>query len=140
MRKFFAALATLLLLAVLAQFFLAATGAFDTADKEEAFGPHKQLGYAVLLYAVLVTVVAAVARVPGRLIGLSGLVAGLALLQGVIRQIARAFDDGASSTAAGEILFGLHAINALAILAVAGMLFRESRELAKSPALARQAT
>ena len=139
MRKVFAGLATLLTLAVVAQFFLAASGAFDTAPNEESFQPHRALGYGIVLFAVLMTLVAALARVPGRLIGMTGLVAGLAVLQGVIRAIASAFGDTGDSTTAGQLIFGLHAVNALVIMAVAGMIARQARELSRSAAPARRA-
>ena len=103
MRRFFAGLATLQMLAVVAQFFLAASGAFDTAPNDESFQPHRALGGGIVLLAVLVTVVAAVARMPGRLIGMSGLVAGLAVVQFVIAAIATraatAAAGGSSSSA-----------------------------------------
>lgn len=134
MRRTFAGLAALLMLAVVAQFFLAASGAFDTAPTDEAFQPHRALGGGVVLIAVLVTVVAAVARMPGRLIGLSGLVAGLAVVQFVIRAIATAFDGTGGSTTAGELVFGLHAVNGLAILAVTGRIARQARQLLSGPA------
>lgn len=127
MRRVFAALASLLVLAVVAQFYLAAAGAFDSAPKDESFNTHRALGYGILLYAVVLTVVAAVARMPGRLIGMTGLAAGLTLLQGLISAFARAFgDDGG---AAGPLVFGLHAVNALAIMAVAGTIARQARNL-----------
>jgi hypothetical protein len=40
MRKAFTGLAILLLMAVVVQFFLAASGAFDTAPNVESFQPH----------------------------------------------------------------------------------------------------
>jgi heme A synthase len=127
MRRAFAAMAALLVLAVVAQFFFAATGAFDTRPKDESFQMHRALGYGILLYAVLLTLVAALARMPGRVIGMAGLAAGLTLLQGVIRAIAAAFDEtGDSSSAAGELVFGLHALNALIIMAVAGIIVRQA--------------
>lgn len=57
----------------------------------------------------MVTVVGATARMPGRIIGIAGGVVGLVLLQVAIAEIA-----GAIGTA-GHIVFGLHALNALAI-------------------------
>ena len=127
MRRVFAALAACELLAVVAQFFLAAGGAFDTAPNEESFQAHRLLGAGIILLAVLVTVVAAAARMPGRLIAMSGLLAGLAVVQVVIGAIATAFDGaGGSSTTAGELVFGLHALNGLAILAVAVRIVREA--------------
>ena len=131
MRRAFAVLATVQVLAVVAQFFLAASGAFDTAPNDESFQPHRMLGSGLLLLALLVTIVAAIARVPGRLIGLSGLVAGLALVQFVIAAIAKAFDDGGASTTAGQLIFGLHAVNGLGIMALAGTVVRQARQLVR---------
>jgi hypothetical protein len=81
-----------------------------------------------------VTVVAAIARVPGRLIGMTAMVAGLGVGQAVIAAIAGALDDtGGTSTRGGELVFGLHAINALAIMAVSGNVARQARALARPP-------
>ena len=130
MRRVFAVLATLLVLVVVAQFFLAASGAFDTAPNDESFQPHRALGYVIVLVAVLLTIVGALARMPSRLIGMSGLVVGLAVVQPVIAALARAFNDtGEASTTAGTVVFGLHAVNGLAILAVAGTVARRARAL-----------
>jgi heme A synthase len=127
------------MLAVVAQFFLAASGAFDTAPNDESFQTHRTLGAGIVLLAVLVTIVAAIARMPGRLIGMSGLVAGLAVVQVVIRAIATAFDGTGGSTTAGELVFGLHAVNGLAILAVAGMIVRQAGQLSRPATPTRQA-
>lgn len=124
MRKAFTALAVLLLLVVVAQFFLAAAGGFQTAPRDESYQPHRVLGYGIVLLAILLTGFAAVARLPGRLIGAAGLVAVLALLQMVIRGIAGAFGD-----TAGPLVFGLHAVNALVIAAVTVRIVRQAREL-----------
>jgi len=131
MRRVFALLASVLVLAVVAQFFLAASGAFDTAPADESFRPHRALGYAILLFSLVVTVVGALARMPGRLIGMTALVAGLVVVQGLIRTVAAAFDDGST---AGTLVFGLHAVNALAIMAVSGNVARRARTLVRSPA------
>jgi hypothetical protein len=130
MRKVFAGLAALLMLAVVVQVFLAAGGAFDTAPKDEAFRPHRALGYVILLLAVVLTVVAALVRMPGRLIGLTGLVAGLVVLQPVIASIADAFGDSGNSTTAGRLVFGLHGVNALVIMFVLSIVVRQARALA----------
>lgn len=133
MRKVFAGLASLLVLVVVAQFFLAASGAFDTAPKDESFQTHRSLGYAVILFAVVLTIVAALARIPGRLIGMTGLVAVLGVGQSLIGAIAGAFNDtGDASTTAGQLVFGLHAINGLLILAVAGTVAQRARALART--------
>jgi hypothetical protein len=133
MRRAFAGLATLLLVAVVAQFFLAASGAFNTAPNDESFAAHRVLGYVIFVFAVLMTLVAALSRMPRRLIGMSGLVAGLTVVQVLIAVLARAFNDtGDTSTTAGQLIFGLHAVNGLAIMAVVGSIARQARGLSKS--------
>jgi heme A synthase len=139
-RKVFALLAALLVSLVVAQFYLAASAAFDTAPNDESFQMHRALGYGVVLLAIVLTIVAALARMPARLIGMTGLVAGLAVVQGLIRALAGAFNDtGDTSTTAGQLVFGLHAINALIILAVAGAVARRARALPRSAVTDRQA-
>ncbi|MEU2031432.1 DUF6220 domain-containing protein [Nocardia amamiensis] len=130
MKRAFTGLAALLLLAVIAQFYLAASGAFDTAPVEESFQPHRTLGYAILVSALVITIAAAVARMPGRLIGLSGLVTGLVIGQSVIREVAKSLGDSSSS----HFVFGVHAINGLAIIAVIGMIVRQSHKISRKPA------
>jgi hypothetical protein len=133
LRRVFALLATLLVLVVVAQFYLAATAAFDTAPKDESFQPHRALGYGIVLFAIVLTIVAALARMPGRLVGMTGLIAGLGILQPVIAVIADAFGDSAdTSTTAGKSVFGLHAVNGLIIMAVAGTVARRARTLSRS--------
>ncbi|MEU6008155.1 DUF6220 domain-containing protein [Streptomyces sp. NPDC047453] len=127
MRKAFAWLAALLMLAVVAQFFLAASGAFDTAPDDESFKPHRALGYGIVLLAVVLTVVAALARMPRRLIGLSGLVVGLGILQPVIAVIAEAFGDSGDTTTAGRLVFGLHAVNGLLMMSVVRTVLQQAR-------------
>ncbi|GAA2884804.1 hypothetical protein GCM10010517_48280 [Streptosporangium fragile] len=134
MRRVFVALAGLLLLMIVAQFYLAAAGGFDTAPKEESFSAHRMLGMAVPLVSILVTAAAALSRAPGRLVALSALPAGLGVLQILIKVIADGLGgvDGATSTA-GFVVFGLHAINALAIMGVSGEVFRRARTLSGAP-------
>lgn len=118
MRKVFTGLAGLLMLAVVVQFFLAAVGAFDTAPNDESFGSHRALGYAIVPLALLLTLIGALARVPGRLVARAAVIVGLAVLQGVIAIVA---------DATNEVVFGLHALNALAIMGAAGAVLRGSR-------------
>jgi heme A synthase len=127
MKKVFAGLASLLLIAEVAQFYLAASGAFDNAPMEDAFALHRVLGYSILLFAVVSTVVAALARVPGRLIGMAALIAGLVLVQSLIREVAKSFGEGSE---AGHLVFGMHAINALAIVGVTAWVAQRSRRIA----------
>lgn len=130
MRRAFTGFATVLVLAVVAQFFLAAVGAFSSAPTDESFAMHRALGYGILLLAVLATILGAVARLPGRLIGLTGLVAGLTIVQGLISAIANAVGGpGDATTTAGQLIFGLHAVNALAIMGLTGNIVRQARAL-----------
>jgi hypothetical protein len=131
-RRLFAGLATLLALAVVVQFYLAASGAFSTAPDDESFRPHRASGYVIFLLPILMTIIGALARMPGRLIGMAG--------QVVIAVLARALDGtGGTSTTAGQLVFGLHAVNGLIILAVAGNLARKARALSRSAPSARPA-
>ncbi|TDD98983.1 DUF6220 domain-containing protein [Jiangella asiatica] len=125
MRKVFTGLAGLLLLAVVTQFFLAAVGAFDTGPDDESFDIHRQLGYAIVPMALVLTLVGALARMPGRFVARAALVAGLAVLQGVIAMVADSTND---------VVFGLHALNALAITGAVGALLRGSRSPAQPSA------
>ncbi|TDC47608.1 hypothetical protein E1212_23735 [Jiangella ureilytica] len=132
MRKVFLGFASLMLAAVVVQFYLAAVGAFDDAPRDEAFGAHAMVGTSLLLLAVLATIVAALARVGGRLIGMTAAIAGLTLLQSLIRVLADALNDGDTSTTAGQLVFGLHALNGLAIGGLAGNVLVEARKAAKT--------
>ena len=132
MRKAFSGLATLLVLVVIAQFFFAAVGAFSTAPHDESYRPHHALGYVIFLLPVVMTIIAALARMPGRLIGMPALVAGLTAVQVLIAELAKEIGDTGNSTTAGSLISGLHAVNGLAILATAGMIVWQARTLSKA--------
>jgi Family of unknown function (DUF6220) len=127
-RKIFAGLAALQVAVLATQFFLAASGAFDTAPNEEAFQPHRALGFGIVVLAMLLTILAALARMPRRIIGMTGLIVALAAVQGLIRAIASALADG-SGSGTGRLVFGLHAVNALVIFALAMNVARSARAL-----------
>lgn len=137
MRKAFSAATALLLLLVVTQFFLAGAGAFDNAPRDESFPLHRILGNVVMVLAVVLTILAAAARLPGRLIATTALIAGLCVLQPVIANVARVVEGPThSGGTAGALVFGLHAVNALVILGVATSAHRQARGLAR-PAAAR---
>lgn len=115
MRKLYVGVAGLLVAALAVQFFLAAVGAFDAAPRTEAFNPHRTLGYLLLLLSLVATGAGALARAPGRLIGQTAVIVGLAVVQPVIAVVARAVEDSGSGTAS-TLVFGLHALTALAML------------------------
>jgi hypothetical protein len=130
MRKLFTGLTALLLLAVVIQFFLAGSGAFDPASNDESFAPHRALGYLTVVLTLVTAVVGALARVPGRVLGLTMVVLGLVVLQPVLASVAGGLGEGSSATTAGSLVSGLHALNAVAIVAVLGTVVRRSRVLA----------
>ncbi len=135
MRRVYLGLAALLMLAVVAQFYLAAVGAFDRPRTDDSFTLHAMVGMMVPVIALLATGAAALARAPGRLIGRTVLPAGLAIVQALLAELAKAFDNADdTTTAAGLIIFGLHGLNALAIMGTSGMVLRGAQELAKAPA------
>lgn len=121
MRKAFAGLATLLLLVVVAQFYFAASGGFSTGPDRAAYRPHHALGYVIFLLPMAMAVVAALARMPRRLTWLAVLVTGLATVEVVIAKVAMA-----SSSAVGGLVFGLHAVCGIALLAATWTIFRQA--------------
>jgi hypothetical protein len=134
-RRVYTALTGLLLLAVLVQFYFAAVGAFTKPQTDKSFMLHSVTGTLIIpLLSLLATIVAALARAPGRLIGLSILPLGLVVVQVLIIVLGDAVSGSSdTTTAAGVAVLGLHAINGLAIMGVAGLLFRRARMLAATP-------
>ncbi|MGW5557480.1 DUF6220 domain-containing protein [Micromonospora sp. NPDC003944] len=127
MKKLLAGLTSLLLLAEVAVFYLAASGAFMHVPDEEAFIPHRVLGFAIFVLAVVCVVVGALARMPGRFIGMMALIAGLTLVQGLIRAVAKSFGEDELA----HKVFGLHAINALAIFGLTLWVVQQSFQIAR---------
>lgn len=133
MRKVFIGLMAVLMVGVTVQFFLAASGAFDPAPPDESFGLHRGLGFLILLLALVATAVGALARMPGNVVGRSGLVLGLVVLQPVIAGIARAVADSDDGSTAGQMVFGLHGVNGLVIMGLVATTLRRSRAVAPGP-------
>lgn len=114
------------LLAGCAQIFLAGLGVFsfgdhDAAGGTSAFGAHRALGFTMAGAAVIIFVLALVAR-PGVLpVILSGvLVVQTTLLQSLLAGLA----DNAA------LYGGLHALDGLLVLGIAGFLYATSRRRA----------
>jgi hypothetical protein len=126
MRKVFAGLATLLAVLVVAQFFFAAAGGFSTDPDPATFRPHHALGYVIFTVPLVMAAVAALARMPRRLIGLTTLIAGLVTVQVLIGALARGLGDAGETTTTSELVFGLHGVNGLVILAVSGAIVRQA--------------
>ena len=128
MRKVYVGLSALLLIAVVAQFYFAAMGAFTQPQTDSSYGLHSANGMMVIpLLSILATIAAAVARAPGRAIGLAILPVGLVIVQMLIIAVGKALSDGDTTTPAALVIYGLHAVNGLAIMALAGANLRASR-------------
>jgi uncharacterized membrane protein len=136
LRKVYIGLTSLLLAAVVVQFYFAAVGAFAKPQQDNSFALHEFTGSVVIpLLAILATVAAALLRLPGRQIGLTAAVLGLVVVQLLIVVIGHALsdNDGQNTTPLALIVLGLHGINGLAIIGIAGGVFARARRLPASP-------
>jgi hypothetical protein len=115
----FAAVAWLFLACVVVQFFLAGLGVFAGAENFEV---HRQFGYLFGWLPVIMLVLAAVARLGRRWIGLSALLFFLFIMQSVFVVLR----DSLPAIAA------LHPVNAVAIFFIAQHVARESRSLQRT--------
>ena len=128
MRRVFFVLAGLLLAAVVVQFYFAAVGAFAKPQDDRSFALHDLNGMLVIpLLSLLATAAAALARAPGRLIGLAALPLGLVVVQVLVVALGRAAGTDDRTTPAGLAILGLHALVGLATMAVAGLILRRAR-------------
>ena len=100
--------AWLIFVVVIVQFFLAGLGVFS-GD----FQMHVALGYTIFFLMLLVLVIALVARLPWRTLGLTALLPVLVFLQSIFIE---AWSNGLAYIAA------LHVVNGLAIFSLAGIL------------------
>jgi hypothetical protein len=133
MRKVFVVVSVLMFLAVLVQFYLAGVGAFDRPQDDSSFALHRVIGTAVIpLLSVLATVAAALARAPGRVIGLAIAPFGLVVVQLLIVAIGNAVSGGADADTSGAalVVLGLHAVNGLFLMGVTAQVMRRARGLA----------
>ena len=106
-------------LLLVVQFFLAGLGAFTTVHNklfsDNNFGPHAVLGTVLVVVALVIAVLAAIGRWSPTATRLSAALVGLMVLQFVLGVV------GANSA---PVLGGLHAVNAVLIVAVVYMLMK----------------
>lgn len=136
MRMVYVVLTRLVGVSILLQFYFAAVGAFDRPRDDDSFALHSLNGMMILpLLIVLSTLAAAVVRAPGRLIGLTLAPLGLLVVQVLIIVAGNVATGGAEDDTGpvGLAILGLHAVNALFMMAVAGMAARRAREFTKAP-------
>ena len=122
METVFRTVAIITAIAILTEFFLAGLGVFDgvhsgaTAGDTAAFDPHKAVGYLVAGLGAVALIVAAVARLGGRIVGMT---AALVLLAGPVQALlAHAGEDDGAAWGA------LHGLVGALILALAVILVR----------------
>jgi hypothetical protein len=134
MRKAFVIVSTLLLASFVLQFVFAAVGAFTKPAGDGAYTLHSVNGIVVIpALTLLTTLFAALAKAPGRLIGLAILPLGLVVVQALIAALANAFTEAAgASTPLGLTIAGLHAINGIVAVHVVVSVQRAARKLAST--------
>ncbi|MBQ1018604.1 hypothetical protein KBX71_12125 [Micromonospora sp. D93] len=132
MRKAFVIVSVLSLAAFALQFVFAAVGGFTRPTGDDAYALHSVNGMAVIpVLTVLTALFAALAKAPGRLIGLAILPIGLVVLQPLIAMLAEAFTDASGvSTPLGLTIGGLHALNGIIAVHVVVGVLRGARQLA----------
>jgi hypothetical protein len=133
MRKAFVILSALLLIAFALQFVFAAVGAFTKPADDGAYALHSVNGMAVIpALTLLTTLFAALAKAPGRLIGLAMLPLGLVIVQVLLATLANSFTDAAgASTPLGLTIAGLHAVNGIIAVHVVVGVIRGARKLGR---------
>jgi Family of unknown function (DUF6220) len=134
MRKAFVVVSALLLASFVLQFVFAAVGAFTKPAGEGAYTLHSVNGMVVIpALTLLTTLFAALAKAPGRLIGLAILPLGLVVVQALIAMLANVFTDAAgASTPLGLTIAGLHALNGIVAVHVVVSVHRAARKLAST--------
>ncbi len=134
MRKAFFVSTLVLLVAFALQFVFAAVGGFTRPTGDDAYALHSVNGMAVIpVLTVLTALLAALAKAPGRVIGLAVLPIGLVVLQPLIAMLAEAFTDASGvSTPLGLTIGGLHALNGIIAVHVVVGVHRAARQLSLS--------
>ena len=132
MRKAFVVVSVLLLGSVVMQFAFAAVGAFTKPAGDDSYALHSVNGMAVIpALTLLTTALAALAKAPGRLVGLAALTLGLVVVQALIAVLAKGFTDvSGASTPLGLTVGGLHALNGIVAGYVVVSVVRGARKLA----------
>ena len=145
MRKAFVIASGVLLAAFALQFVFAAVGAFTKpAGGDGSYRLHSITGMAVIPALTLLTIVfAALAKAPGKLIGLTALPLGLVVLQALLAALANGLTDASGqTTTAGLVVGGLHAVNGIIAVHIVVAVMRGARKLGEpsaKPVLVEQA-
>ncbi|SCL44277.1 hypothetical protein GA0070606_0215 [Micromonospora citrea] len=132
MRRLFVVVSAVTLAAFALQFVFAAVGAFTKPGGDGAYALHSVTGMAVIPVLTLLTILsAALAKAPGRVVGLAVLPLGLVVLQALIAGLANgATDVAGASTPFGLTIAGLHALNGIIAVHVVVSVHQAARRLA----------
>jgi hypothetical protein len=129
LRKAHGGLVYLFAFLLVIQFFLAGLGAFETVHNKKFndnnFGPHGILGTLLVLVALIIMILALAGRWSPTATKLSAALFGLMVLQLIL---------GVSGAGSAPVLGGLHAVNALVIVAVTYLLVKDGRHPIQSVA------
>ena len=128
-RRLHGGLAQLFAALIVLQFFLAGLGAFTTVHNKKFndnnFGAHGLLGTLLVLIALVIMLLALIGRWSPIATKLSAALFGLMILQFIL---------GVSGAGTSPVLGGLHAVNALVIVAVTYLLVKDARRPIEAPA------
>jgi hypothetical protein len=130
MRRAYVGLVGLLLASGGLQFYFAAVGAFAKPQTEESFALHTINGRMVFpVLAILAAVAAALAKAPGRLIGLTFVPLGLLIVQTLIIVLGNVIGGATEqrTTPVALAILGLHAVNGMVIMGVTGNVMGKAR-------------
>ena len=135
MRRVYVGLVGLLLVSGVLQFYFAAVGAFTRPQTDDAFSLHLLNGRIFPLLAVLAIGAAALAKAPGRLIGLTSVPLGLVILQTLIIVVGNAIGGATEqrTTPLALAILGLHAINGMMIMGRLGRIITRPASAAVNP-------
>ena len=121
------------------QFYFAAVGAFSKPQTDDVYALHIANGRMVFpILAILATIAAALAKAPGKLIGLTVLTLGLLIVQTLIIVLGNVIGGATEqrTTPAAVAILGLHAVNGMVIMGVLGNVMRKARAHMKAVAAA----
>lgn len=130
MRRVYVVLVGLLLVSGALQFYFAAVGAFTKPQTDSSYALHSVNGMMVFpTLAILAIIAAAVARAPGRLIGMTALPLGLLFVQVLIIVLGNVIGGVTEqrTTPVALAILGLHAVNGMAIMGVTSVVMRRAR-------------
>lgn len=135
MRRVYVVIVGLLLASGALQFYFAAVGAFTRPQTDDSFSLHVLNGRMVFpLLCLLAIGAAALAKAGGRLIGQTSLVLGLLVVQTLIIVLGNAIGGATEqrTTPLALAILGLHAVNGMIMMGVAGTVMTRARALLKT--------